>query len=48
MFFILFMLDERRIRIWIRISDLWIQIQIQEAQKHMAPTDPDSDPQHCR
>ncbi len=30
MFFLLFLLDDRRIQIWIR-----------EAQKHMDPTDPD-------
>jgi hypothetical protein len=36
MFFLLFLLDDRRIR-----------IRIQEAQKHMDPTDPDADPQHC-
>ncbi len=36
MFFLLFLLDNRRIRIRIR-----------EAQKHMDPTDPDPDPQHC-
>jgi hypothetical protein len=43
------MLDDRRIRIRIHSSDLWIRIR--EAQKHMASTDPDSDedldPQHC-
>ncbi len=38
------MLDNRRIRI--RPSDQWIRIRIQEAQKHMDPTDPD--PQHWR
>jgi hypothetical protein len=43
--FLLFLLDDRRIRIRIRISDLWIRIRIPEAQKHMYPTDPD--PQHC-
>jgi hypothetical protein len=42
MFFLLFLLNGRRIRI--RISDLWIRMWIQEAQKHMDPTDPD--PQH--
>ncbi len=42
MFFLLFLLDDLRIRI--RISDLWIQIR--EAQKHMDPTDPEPDPQH--
>jgi hypothetical protein len=44
MFFLLFLLDDRRIRI--RISDLWIRIRIQEAQKHVDPSDPD--PQHCK
>jgi hypothetical protein len=43
MFFLLFLLDDIRIRI--RISDEWIPIRIQEAQKHMDFTD--SDPQHC-
>ncbi len=38
MFFLLFSLDDGRIR---------IRIRIQEAQKHTDPTDPDSDPQHC-
>jgi hypothetical protein len=41
MFFLVFLLDDRRIRI--RISDLWGRIR--EAQKHMDPTDPD--PRHC-
>ncbi len=38
-FFLIFLLDERRIR-----------IRIQEAEKHTDPTDPDSDqdPQHCQ
>ncbi len=38
-FFLLFLLDDRRIRIRIRIhtSDLWIR----EAQKHVDPVDPD-------
>jgi hypothetical protein len=40
-FFILFLLDDRRIRI--RTSDQ--RIRIQEVQKHMDPTDPD--PQDC-
>jgi hypothetical protein len=39
--FLLFLLDDRRIRI--RISELWIRIR--EAQKHMDPTDPA--PQQC-
>ncbi len=43
MFFLLFLLDDRRIRIRIHISDQWIRIR--EAQKHMDPTD--QDPQHC-
>ncbi len=46
MFFLLFLLDDRRIQIRsrtrIRIFDKWIWIR--EAQKHMDPTDPD--PQH--
>jgi hypothetical protein len=41
MFFLLFLLDDIRIRI--RISDKWIRIR--EAQKHMDPTDPD--PHYC-
>ncbi len=47
MFFLLFLLDDRRIRIRIRISDYWIWIR--ETKKHMDPKDPDSDPdpQHC-
>ncbi len=43
-FFLLFLLDYRRIRI--RTSYYWIRIRIQEAQKHTGPADPD--PQHCR
>jgi hypothetical protein len=39
MFFLPFLLDNRRIRIWIHISDQWIRIL--EAQKHMDSTDPD-------
>ncbi len=27
-------------------SEYWIRIRIQEAQKHVDPVDPDSDPQH--
>jgi hypothetical protein len=42
-FFLLFLLDERRIQI--HTSDLWIRIR--EAQKHVDPVDPDSDPEHC-
>ena len=42
MFFLLFLLDDRRIRIRIHTSDWWIRIQ--EAQKHVDPVDPD--PQH--
>jgi hypothetical protein len=42
-FFLLFLLDERRIRI--HTSDKWIRIR--EAQKHVDPVDPDSDPEHC-
>jgi hypothetical protein len=45
MFFLLFLLDDIRIRsriqIRIRTSDSWIWMQIREAQKHMDPTDPD-------
>jgi hypothetical protein len=46
-FSLLFLLDDRRIRI--RISDLWIRIWIREAQKHMDPTsvaDPDPPDPH--
>ncbi len=32
-----FFLDDKRIRIQIRISDLWIRIRIQETQKLMYP-----------
>ncbi len=42
MFFLLFLLDDRGIRI--RISDYWIRMRIREAQKHMDPTDWDGDP----
>jgi hypothetical protein len=50
---LLFLHDDRRIRIRIQCririhtSDKWIRIQ--EAQKHVDPVDPDSDPdpQHC-
>jgi hypothetical protein len=41
MCFLLFLLDDRRIPIRIRVSDQWIRIL--QAQKHMDPTDPDSD-----
>jgi hypothetical protein len=46
MFFSLFLLADRRIRIRIRLCDYWIRIR--EAQKHMDPMDPDpdSDPQN--
>jgi len=37
--------DDRRIRIQIHSADFWIRIQ--EAQKHVDPVGPDSDPQHC-
>jgi hypothetical protein len=49
MFFLLFLLADRRIRIPIRISDYWIRMMIWEAQKQMDPMDPDpdADPQHC-
>jgi hypothetical protein len=51
MFFLLFLHDDRRIRIRIQsrilirihTSDQWIRIWILEAQKHVDP-DPDSDP----
>jgi hypothetical protein len=45
MVFLLFLQDDRRIRIRIRIqtSDKWIRIR--EAQKHVDPVDPDPDPQ---
>jgi hypothetical protein len=51
-FFLLYLLNDRRfririqsrIRIGIHTSDKWIQIRIQEAQKHVDPVDPDSDP----
>jgi len=52
MFFLLFLHDDRRIRIRIHsririhTSDLSIRIQIREAQKHVDPVDPDPDPQH--
>ncbi len=38
-----------RIRIRIHNADQWIRIRIQEAQKHVDPVDPDSDPdpQNC-
>jgi hypothetical protein len=32
MFFLLFLLDDRKIRIRIRISDQWIRMRIREAQ----------------
>jgi hypothetical protein len=44
MFFLLFLHDDRRIRIRIQSR---IRIRIREAQKHVDPVDPDSDPQHC-
>jgi hypothetical protein len=44
MFFLLFLLNDRRIRI--HISDQWIRMRILEAKKHMDHTDPDPDPQH--
>jgi hypothetical protein len=48
MFFLLFLLDDRRIRIRIHVSDYWIRMRIREALKHMDldSTDPDPDPQH--
>jgi hypothetical protein len=42
MLFLLFLHDDRRIRIRIHTSDEWIRIR--EAQKHV---DPDPDPEHC-
>jgi hypothetical protein len=36
--FLLFLLDDRRLRIRIHISDYWIRIR--EAQKHVDPVDP--------
>jgi hypothetical protein len=49
MFFLLFLLDDGRIRFGsrIRISDLWIRIRTPEAEKHIDPTDLDPYPQHC-
>jgi hypothetical protein len=47
MFFLLFLPDDRRIRIRIHISNYWIRMRIREAQKHMDATDPDPHPQHC-
>jgi hypothetical protein len=44
-FFLLFLPEDRRSRIWIRTSDYQYQIRIQETHKHMDPTDPD--PEHC-
>jgi hypothetical protein len=48
MFFLLLLLDDKKIRI--HISDYWICMRIRKAQKHMDLTDPDpdADPQHCR
>jgi hypothetical protein len=43
MFFLLILLDDRRIQI--HISDYWIRIRIREGQKFMDPTNPDR--QHC-
>ncbi len=44
-FFLLFLLDDRKIRsrilIWICTSDWWIRIRIQEVQKHTVGMDPD-------
>jgi hypothetical protein len=55
MFFLLFLHDDRRIRIQIRsrilirihTPDKGIWIRIREAQKHVDPVDPDPDLQHC-
>jgi hypothetical protein len=38
MLFLLYLPDDRRIR---------NRMRIREAEKHMDPTDPDLDPQHC-
>jgi hypothetical protein len=48
MFFVLFLINDRRIRSRIRIhsSDLWIRIRIQESQKHVDPVNSDPDTQH--
>jgi hypothetical protein len=35
MFLLLFLFDDRRIRIQIRISDKWIRMRIREARKHI-------------
>jgi hypothetical protein len=43
MFFLLFLLDDKRIRI--QIPEQRIRMRIRDAQKHMGPTDPDL--QHC-
>ncbi len=45
--FLLFLLNDRRIRSRIRIHISDKCIRIQEAQKHVDPVDPDPDPQHC-
>jgi hypothetical protein len=44
-FFLLFLLDDGRIRI--RTSDKRIRMRIREAKRQTDPTDPDPDPQHC-
>jgi hypothetical protein len=41
MFFLQFLLDDRKIQIQNHISDQCIRMRIREAQKHMDPTDPD-------
>jgi hypothetical protein len=41
-FFLLFLLNDRRIRSRIHTSDKWIRIQ--DVQKHVDPVDPDLDP----
>ncbi len=52
MLFLLFLHDDRRIRIQSRIRirihiyDQWIWIRIREAQKHVDPVDPDPGPEH--
>jgi hypothetical protein len=45
MFFLLFLLDDRRIRSRIRISELCLMDPDPGGPKHMDPPDPD--PQHC-
>jgi hypothetical protein len=37
MFFLLFLVDDRRIRVRIHIFDLWIWMRIRESQKNLDP-----------